>query len=141
MKRISLLIAIPTMALLMACGSGDGGEDSNGNGAVAGETPVGEIQVVRVSVNDDGFEGQEDREEGSKFLLNFEVGKTYEIHFTNNAINLKVLLIFRWGVENIAPPGETTISNTFTPEVPGEYQCHEKLNGRVPAFQCLAVVS
>ncbi len=139
MKRISLLLAIPAMALVMACGGGGG--DTNGNGVGVEETPVGGVVVIEVAVDDDGFEGQEDREEGSKYLLNFETGTTYEIHFTNNAMNLKVLLIFRWGVENIAQPGETTISNTFTPEVPGEYQCHEKLNGRVPAFQCLAVVS
>lgn len=145
MKRISLLFAIPVMALIMACGSGNGGGgETNGDGNGVAETPAGGVVVIEVAVDDNGFisEVPIDVEGGELYRINFNAGTTYEIHFTNNAVRLRVLLIFRWGVEAIAQTGATTISNTFTPEVPGEYQCHEKLLGGTDArFKCLAVVS
>jgi hypothetical protein len=142
MKRISLMLAIPAMALVMACGGG-AGDDPNGNGDGVVETPVVETEIIRVSLDDNGWVSEVpiDIEGGELFPINFTVGTTYEIHFTNNANGVRSLLIHRWGVEAIAQPGETTISNIFKAEVPGEYLCSEKILGRDARFKCLAIVS
>ncbi len=140
MKRISLLLAIPAMALLMACGGGDGGGDVNGTVG----TPVGDVEIIEVAIDDNGFVSEVpiDTDGGEVFAINMNAGTTYEIHFTNHAVRLRVLLIFRWKIEVIAQPGATSISNTFTPTEPGNYNCTEKLlGGTDPRFKCRAIVS
>jgi hypothetical protein len=141
MKRISLLMfAILAMALVMACG---GGEDPNETGASTGEVAV-DVEVIEVALDDNGFisEVPLNAEAGEVFPINFKVGTTYEIHFTNHAVRIRVLLINRWGIEAIAKTGETTISNQFTPVAPGDYGCTEKLlGGTDPRFKCRAIVS
>lgn len=141
MKRISLLMfAIPAMALVMACG---GGAAEDGNGAV--EAPgTTDVVVVEVALDDNGFisEVPLNAEAGEVYPINLKVGTTYELHFTNHAVRIRVLLINRWGVEAIAKTGETTISNQFTPVTAGDYGCTEKLlGGTDPRFKCRVIVS
>jgi len=141
MKRISLLMfGILAMALVMACGGG--GEDPSGSSAVDG--PATEVTVIEVALDDNGFISDVplDYEAGETYPINMKVGTTYEIHFTNHAVLIRVLLINRWGVEAIAKKGNTTISNQFTPIAPGTYGCTEKLlGGTDPRFKCRAIVS
>ena len=140
MKRISLLMfAIPAMALVMACG---GGADPNEE-RPAGVTGTA-VEVIKVALDDNGFISDVplDYEAGETFPINMKVGTTYEIHFTNHAVLIRVLLMNRWGVEAIAKKGETAISNQFTPIAPGTYVCTEKLlGGTDPRFKCTAIVT
>ena len=139
MKRLSLIIAILAMALLMACG----GSGSGGGGGAAGG-PSGDVVVIEVAVDDNGFISDVpiDIEGGEVFHINLNTGTVYEIHFTNHAVRVRSLLINRWGVEAIAQPGDTTISNQFMETEPGDYGCTEKILGGTDArFKCRVIVS